>query len=276
MLIGAHVSIAGGVSLAFQRAGEYRAHSAQIFTKTARAWLSPPLAAKERSAFRAEAKKTGIPVVAHGSYLANLGAENPALWEKSIGCVAEELTRCERLGIGQLIVHPGSNADPKRGLSRIAAGIDEVHARTPRFRARLSLEVTAGQGTVLGWRFEHLSEILSLVRQEERISVCLDTCHLLAAGYDIRTPKAYQRMMKEFDRLIGLHRVCCFHLNDSKKPLGCRVDRHEEIGKGYVGLGAFRYLVNDPRFQRTVGVLETPHPASYRLGIRLLRSLVRR
>jgi len=276
VLIGAHVSVAGGISLAFQRAGEYRAASMQIFTKTARAWLSAPLATKERSAFRSEAKRTGLPVVAHGSYLANLGAEDGALWEKSIGCVVEELTRCERLGIEQLIIHPGSNADAKRGLARIAAGIDEVHARTPRFRARLCLEVTAGQGSVLGWRFEHLSEILNRVSQEKRIYVCLDTCHLLAAGYDIRAPKGYRRTMKEFDRLVGLERVRCFHLNDSKKPLGCRVDRHEEIGKGYVGLAAFSCLVNDPRFQRAVGVLETPHPARHRLGIRLLRSLVRR
>src|SRR5262249_49541862 len=147
------------------------------------------------------------------------GAEDPALWEKSIDCVAEELTRCERLGIGQLVVHPGSHPDRDRGLSRIAAAIDEVHARTPRFRARLCLEVTAGQGNVLGWRFEHLGEILSRVRNEKRISVCLDTCHLLAAGYDFRTPRAYRRTMRDFDRLVGLHRVSCFHLNDSRKPL---------------------------------------------------------
>jgi len=276
VLIGAHVSVAGGVSLAFRRAADYRAQSMQIFTKTARAWLSPPLANQERTAFREEARRTGLPVVAHGSYLVNLGSDDPALWEKSIGCVTDELTRCERLGIRYLIFHPGCNPDPGRGLRRIAAGIDEVHARTPRFRSQLCLEVTAGQGSNLGWRFEHLSEILNRVRHEERIAVCLDTCHLLAAGYDIRKPKGYERTISEFDRVVGLGRIQCFHLNDSKKPLGCRVDRHEEIGKGYLGLSVFRCLVNDARFERIVGVLETPRPARYHLGIRLLRSLVRR
>ena len=273
MLIGAHVSIAGGVSLAFERASRLKAQSFQIFTKNARGWLSGPLAAREREAFRREARRTRLPSIAHGSYLMNLASEEPAVREKSIRCLADELTRCERLGIPYLVIHPGAHADAVRGLRLIRAALDEVHAQTPRFRSRIALEVTAGQGNCLGWRFEHIAQILSETLRGERLGVCLDTCHVHAAGYDISTAKGYDRVMTELDRLVGLERVTSFHLNDCKKALGCRVDRHEEIGKGTIGMAAFRRLVRDVRFAQCVAVLETPFPDRYGKAIRLLHSL---
>ena len=275
MLIGAHESIAGGVSQAFSRAEEHGARSLQVFTKNARGWSAPALTEQERRAFRAEARRTGLPSIAHGSYLVNLATEDAAHREKSIACVTEELTRCERLGISCLVIHPGAHADERRGLALIAQAIDEVHQRTPRFRARLCLEITAGQGNCLGWRFWHLAEILSGVKREDRLGLCLDTCHLFAAGYDLSTEKGYEAVMAECDATLGLERVRCFHLNDCKKPLGCRVDRHEEVGKGSIGRTAFRCLVNDPRFDSTIGVLETPFPERYGETIRLLESLRR-
>lgn len=276
MLIGAHESIAGGVSRAFARAEEHGARALQIFTRNARGWSAPALTEDERRAFHAEAERTGLPAIAHGNYLVNLATEEPAHRERSIACVAEELTRCERLGIPYLVMHPGTHPDERRGLTRIAQGLDEVHARCPRFRARICLEVTAGQGASLGWRFEHLADILAQVGQEDRLGLCLDTCHLFAAGYDLSTVRGYESVMDACERLLGLSRVRCFHLNDSKKPLGCRVDRHEEPGKGAIGLTAFRCLVKDVRFTHTIGVLETPYPERYGENIRLLESLGRR
>jgi deoxyribonuclease-4 len=264
------------VSQAFARAEAHGASSLQVFTKNARGWSAPPLTEEECRAFREEARRTGLPVIAHGSYLVNLGNEDPLLREKSLACVTEELTRCERLGIPFYVLHPGGHPDERRGLALIAQALDEVHQRTPHFTTRLCLEVTAGQGHCLGWRFEHLEEILSQVRAEARLGVCLDTCHLHAAGYDLTTPRGYEAVLGEFDRRVGLKRVCCFHLNDCKKPLGCRVDRHEEVGKGAIGLTTFRLLMKDPRFIDTIGVLETPFPERYGENIRLLESLGRR
>ncbi|HKD43186.1 MAG TPA: deoxyribonuclease IV [Myxococcaceae bacterium] len=273
MLIGAHVSIAGGVSRAFERAQGFRAKSLQIFTKTARGWFGAPLAEEERSAFRHEARRTGLPAIAHGSYLANLATEDVHLRAKSIACISDELTRCETLGVPYLVIHPGGHSDERKGLRLIASALDEIHAHTAGFRARIALEVTAGQGNCLGWRFEHIAQILTRARRGDRLGVCLDTCHLFAAGYDISTPKGYESVMTQLDRVIGLKRVTSFHLNDCKKPLGCRVDRHEEIGKGTLGLAPFRCLVRDPRFRACVGVLETPFPERYGKAIRLLESL---
>jgi deoxyribonuclease-4 len=245
------------VSQAFARAEEHGARSLQIFTKNARGWNAPALSDPERRAFRAEARRTGLPAIAHGSYLVNLASEDPVLRERSLTCVTEELTRCNRLGISFLVIHPGSHPDERRGLSLVA-------------------EITAGQGSCLGWRFWHLAEILSQVAREDRLGVCLDTCHLWAAGYDLSTERGYEKVMAECDATLGLERVRCFHLNDCKKPLGCRVDRHEEVGKGSIGREAFRCLVNDARFDNTIGVLETPFPERYGQTLRLLESLRQR
>jgi deoxyribonuclease IV len=276
VLLGAHESIAGGVSKAFARGVEHGALAIQLFTRTARGWSAPALTEEERAAFRGEARRTKLPVIAHGSYLCNLGSEDPVLRQRSIDAVVDELTRCERLGVDSLVIHPGSHPDEARGLNLIAQGLDEVHRRTPRFKAKICLEVTAGQGSCLGWRFEHLAAILDLVKREDRLGICLDTCHLHAAGYDLTRLGGYEKVMAQFDRTVGLARVRCFHLNDCKKPLGSRVDRHEEIGAGTIGLTAFRCLVNDPRFDGAVGVLETPFPERYPAALRLLQSLVER
>ncbi len=273
MLIGAHESIAGGASKAFARAEADGAKSLQIFTRSARGWASSPLPEDERLAFRREAARSRLPVIAHGSYLANLGADEPGLRRRSLDCVTDELTRCELLGVPYLVIHPGSHPDLERGVAQIAAGLDEVHARTPRFRAKICLENTAGQGSAIGWRFEHLAAILGKVGRRARLGCCLDTCHLFAAGYDFTTPAGYRQVMAELDRQVGLSRVRCFHLNDCKKALGCRVDRHEHIGQGEIGLEAFRALVNDPRFASTPGFLETDLRFKENLGV--LRSLVR-
>ncbi|MHB8873865.1 MAG: deoxyribonuclease IV [Myxococcaceae bacterium] len=275
MIIGAHESIAGGPSKAFARAEEHGARSLQIFTRSARGWTAPPLLDEECRAFRAEAARCGLPVVAHGSYLANLATEEPVLRGRSIACVLDELTRCERLGVPYLVIHPGSHPDEAKGIAQIAAGLDQVHAQTPKFKAKICLENTAGQGTSIGWRFEHLAAILEAVKKEARLGCCLDTCHLFAAGYDFVSRGGYEKALAEFDRVVGLSRVACFHLNDCKKPLGCRVDRHEEIGEGTIGRAGFKPLVNDRRFAKVVGVLETPTPERYGEGIRLLSSLVK-
>jgi deoxyribonuclease-4 len=178
--------------------------------------------------------------------------------------------------VKNLVIHPGAHPDEKKGLGLIAKGLDEVHRSTKGFRAKVAIEVTAGQGNCLGWKFEHLTEIWSRVESPRRLNVCLDTCHLFAAGHDIATERGYEQVMEDFDRAVGLEKVTCFHLNDCKKPLGCRVDRHEEIGKGTLGLTPFRMLVNDARFEGAIGVLETPFPERYGAAIRLLESLRRR
>jgi deoxyribonuclease-4 len=274
MRIGAHESVAGGISKAFARAQEHGATSLAVFTKSSRAWQAPALSEEEAKLFRREAKRTQLPAIAHGSYLVNLASEELALRERSIDCLFDELERCERLGIPSLVIHPGVHADVKRGTALIAEALDELHARTPKYKAQIVLEGTAGQGNSIGWRFEHLAMILEQVRRPARVGICLDSCHLYAAGYDLSSIRSYEKVIKEFDRLVGVERVRCFHLNDCKKPLGCRVDRHEEIGKGTLGLTAFRCLVNDSRFADTPAVLETPFVERYSQGIRLLQSLV--
>jgi deoxyribonuclease-4 len=276
VLIGAHESVQGGLSLAFERAVEHRAKSIQIFTKSARGWAAPPLSEESLRAFRAASRRARLPAMAHGSYLTNLAAEEPTLRAKSIECLWDEFSRCERLGIESLVIHPGCHSDEKRGIHLICSALDEIHSRKRRARTRICLESTAGQGNAIGWRFEQLSDILSGVKQPERLGICLDTCHLFAAGYDLSTRRGYESAFTAFDRLVGLPKLRCFHLNDCKKPLGCRVDRHEEIGRGTLGLKPFRWLVNDPRFAQVPAVLETPFQERYGKAIELLESLVDR
>lgn len=275
MLIGAHESVAGGVSKAFARAEEHGGSALQIFTKTARGWSAPELTDAERNVFRNELKRTRLPVMAHGSYLTNLGSEDPVIRGKSLDCFEDELRRADRLGVSYLVIHPGCHADVATGVKLIAEAINDLHAKTARFKTQVCLEGTAGQGTSIGWRFEHLAAILDAVKKPDRVGICLDTCHLFAAGYDLSTPKGYARTFDEFDDLVGLQKLRCFHLNDCKKELGCRVDRHEEIGKGRIGLGCFKRLVNDERFEDLPGVLETPFAERYGDTIRLLKSLER-
>ncbi len=259
--LGAHLSIAGGLPRALDRAQASGCEALQIFTKSAGQWRARALPAEEIAAFRRRVDETGVhPVVAHNSYLINLAAASAALRAQSLEALGEELDRAEALGLAGLVMHPGSytTGTEAGGLRLIGQGLAGLLARRPRMKTRILLEHTAGQGTNLGHRFEHLARLLEGVDGSPRVGVCLDTCHLLAAGYDIVSPDGYRRTFDDFDRMVGLDRIALFHLNDSKKPCGSRVDRHEHIGKGCLGLEPFRMLLNDARFDRLPMLLETP------------------
>ena len=268
--LGAHMSIAGGLPRAVDRAKASRCEALQIFTKSVGQWRARVLPPEEIALFRKRVDDTGIgPVVAHNSYLINLAAAAPSLRAQSIAALGEELDRAESLGLDGLVMHPGSytSGSEDEGLRFIADAIVALLAERPRAKTRVLLEHTAGQGTNLGHRFEHLAAILERAGGSPRIGVCLDTCHLLTAGYDLCTQAGYDDTFREFDRIVGLDRIKVFHLNDSKKPCGSRVDRHEHIGKGCLGLEPFRRLLNDPRFASLPMLLETPKletPASKR------------
>jgi deoxyribonuclease-4 len=233
----------------------------QIFSKNDRQWKAKPYTPDDVAAFKAEQARTGIgPVIVHCSYLVNLAAAADELWEKSIAAFTDELERCALLGIPAIVVHPGAHtgSGEENGLRREADALNRLFDAGIGAGVTVLLENTAGQGTALGWRFEHLARLLELVERRERLGVCLDTCHLLAAGYDIRTADTYAATMNEFARVIGLEQLKAWHLNDSQKDLGSRVDRHTHIGEGCIGLEAFRLLVNDPRFVDLPMIIETP------------------
>ncbi len=274
MILGAHEGVAGGVSTAFGRADEDGADCLQIFTRNVRGWATRPFDEGEVERFRAEAKRTRKPVAAHSTYLVNLCCEDRAIRDKSWDALADELDRCGRLGIRWLIFHPGSHRDEREGIRMIGEGMAHALERSPG-KVRLLVETTAGQGTSLGWRFEQVAAIRDAVPMphRRRVGVCLDTCHVHAAGYDIASPEGYAATFDELDRYVGLSRVEAFHLNDSKKPRGSRVDRHEHIGAGHLGLTPFRLLVNDARFADVPGFLETKQRFKENLGV--LRSLLR-
>ena len=258
--LGAHLSIAGGLPRAVDRAVASKCEALQIFTKSAGQWRARPLPDDEVVLFRRRVAETGIhPVVAHNSYLINIAADAPALRRQSLNALREELDRADRLGLDALVMHPGSftTGTEARGLALIADGLRRLlRGRPP--GAMILLEHTAGQGTNLGHRFEHLASIIEQLEGSDRVGVCLDTCHLLTAGYDLCSRDGYRRTFEAFDRTVGLGRIRLFHLNDSKKPCGSRVDRHEHIGKGCLGLEPFRMLLNDPRFASLPMLLETP------------------
>jgi deoxyribonuclease IV len=284
------MSIAGGLPRAVDRARASRCEALQIFTKSAGQWRARPLPAEEVAEFRRRVEASGIhPVVAHNSYLINLAAAAPALRAQSIAALGEELDRAELLGLDGLVMHPGSytTGTEQQGLRLIAEALAGLLAARPRGRTRVLLEHTAGQGTNLGHRFEHLAAILQDLDGSPRLGVCLDTCHLLTAGYDVCSDQGYADTFREFDRVVGIDRIQVFHLNDSKKPCGSRIDRHEHIGKGCLGLEPFRRLLNDARFDALPMLLETPKletPASKRRSdadpwdarnLRTLRKLIR-
>jgi deoxyribonuclease-4 len=259
--LGAHESIAGGIHKAFDRAESVGCDAVQIFVKPNRAWAVPVLTEDDLALFKSKAASTGIrPVVGHASYLLNLCSPQNDLWRKSIDTLIIELERCEALGVPWLVLHPGAHVGTGEtaGLVRMARALDEVHAATVGFRARLLLETTAGQGTKLGYRFEHLAWLLEETFQGERLGICLDTCHIFTAGYELRTCDGYAATMAAFDRAVGLERLKVIHLNDSKGDLGSRKDRHEHIGKGHIGLEGFHHVLNDPRLAGLPGLLETP------------------
>jgi len=260
--LGAHMSIQGGVSKAIERGRSIGCTAIQIFTKNQRNWRDKEIPADEAARFRAAAAEFGPPeaVIAHDSYLVNLGAPADETWEKSVAALADEIGRCELLGVPLLVMHPGAPLaqGEEWGLDRIARGLDRVFSAAPRSPVTVLLETTAGQGSNLGFRFEQLAEMIRRCDHPDRLGVCFDTCHVFAAGYDLRTTEGFQRTMAELDRTVGIDRLKAFHLNDSKKDIGSRVDRHEHIGQGALGIEPFRALVNDKRFAKIPMILETP------------------
>jgi deoxyribonuclease-4 len=260
MRIGAHMSVAGGVSKAIDRALVHGCEALQIFTKNASQWRGKPLDPGEVRLFRERIEQTGItPVVSHASYLINLATTFPVLREQSIVAFVDELDRAEALGLLGVVIHPGTcTAGPDdEGLRLIADAIRVAFKARPRYKTMVLLEHTAGQGRTLGHRFEHLATIIRHLRGAKRVGVCLDTCHLVASGYDITSEEGYRDTFALFDRLVGIDRLKAFHGNDSKRPCGSRVDRHEHIGQGCLGLEPFRRLLHDDRFTGLPILIET-------------------
>jgi deoxyribonuclease-4 len=258
-MYGSHLSIAGGMHNAVTAATALGMTTVQVFTKNQQQWLAKPIADEACSAWCSACAEAAFEVtVSHDSYLINLASADEALWRKSVDAFAEEVRRCEQLRIPLLVTHPGAHlgTGEEAGLRRVAAGLDEVFSRDRKSGTTVCLEITAGQGTSLGYRLEHLAEIISLSKHEKRLAVCLDTAHLLAAGIDFRGRK-YATFKKRLGELDLLDRVRVWHLNDSKKDLGTRVDRHEHIGKGFVGLDGFRPIVRDKAWRETPKILET-------------------
>jgi deoxyribonuclease-4 len=260
-LLGAHMSIAGEVGEAFNRGKQVGCECIQIFTKSSRQWASKPYSKEEIENFKRLQAETGIStVIAHDSYLVNLGAPDGAMRLKSVKGLIDELHRCEALGVPILVAHPGAHVGSgiEDGIKTIAKSIDEAHAASKGFKVKIALEITAGQGSTLGHTFEQLGQIYDAVVENERMRLCFDTEHAFAAGYDLRTPEGYENTFGELDKFVGLKRLAAFHLNDSIKDFHSRVDRHQHIGKGFIGLDAFRRLLNDPRFSGLPMCLETP------------------
>jgi deoxyribonuclease IV len=280
-LLGAHVSIAGGVSQAPGRGNQIGCECIQIFTKSSRQWAAKPYPAEEIEAFKQAREETGIQmVVAHDSYLVNLGAPGEELRKKSINAFIDELQRCEALEVPYLISHPGAHmgAGEAAGVKTIADSIDQAHKACRGYKVMITLEITAGQGSVLGSRFEQMARIFDAVKENERLRLCFDTEHAFAAGYDLRTKEGYEQAFTELNRHIGLKRLVAFHINDSMKPLNSHVDRHEHIGKGHLGLETFQRLVNDPRFAGIPMCLETepgPDMKDIAVDLRQLEKLLR-
>jgi deoxyribonuclease-4 len=280
LLLGAHQSIAGGVENSLARGQEAGCDTIQIFVKTPNRWVSKPIAKENAIAFRAAVDETGIwPVFAHSLYLINLATPDDALWQKSLDALVDDLERCEQLDLPGLVIHPGSHmgSGEETGIARIASALDAAHARLPGYGVQVWLEVTAGQGDHLGYRFAQLRDMIDAVKEPERLGVCFDTAHAFAAGYELRTRDGYEATWRQFDETLGLDRLKAIHLNDSKKELGSRVDRHEHIGKGLLGLEPFRFLLNDPRFRGIPMTLETEKSedlAEDKENLAVLRSLV--
>jgi deoxyribonuclease IV len=280
MLLGSHMSVSGGMHRAFERAGTAGCTTMQVFTKNNNRWAARPYTAEDIALYRQAASRSAVaPVLAHASYLINLCAGNQEILARSRAALRDELERCEALGILGLIIHPGSHvgAGESEGIKRIAESLNLTHAQTPKVRSLTILETTAGQGSALGYRFEQLRGIIDAVEEQDRMAVCFDTCHVFAAGYDIRSEQGWEDTMNAFDRTIGLRRLAAVHVNDSRRDLGSRVDRHDHIGKGMIGLGGFRFLMNDARLDLVPKILETEKSEDMHEDIEnmnVLRSLV--
>lgn len=272
------MSIGGGLHRAIERSCSIECTAMQIFVKNNMQWFARPLERAEISAFLRHAQRKQIAAAfAHANYLINLAATNPLFHANSLRALAEELVRADQLELPFLVLHPGAHlgTGEEAGLARIIASIDAVHAVLPKTKTKIALETTAGQGSTLGHTFEQIAHIMASVREPERLCVCLDTAHVFAAGYDLSSEKGTRQTLKRFDQIIGLDRFAALHLNDSKTPCGSRVDRHEHIGKGHIGLDAFRVLMRDKRLRKIPKVLETPKGKDLREDIVNLRTLRR-
>ncbi|MBI5483331.1 MAG: deoxyribonuclease IV [Deltaproteobacteria bacterium] len=278
--LGAHMSISGGLHLAIDRAVAAGCGVLQIFTRNSNQWRGKPVSESDAELFRTKFVASGLrEVISHDIYLINLASPPGETRDKSLAAFRDELETCARLGISKVVMHPGSHlADsPQSGLERVVAAFDQLFEEVPQFEGRVLIETTAGQGSNLGRTFEELAVIINASRFPDKFGVCFDTCHTFAAGYDTATEDGYADTMRQFDRLIGLDRLHCFHLNDSKKGLGSRVDRHEHIGQGALGLNPFRFILNDPRFATVPKILETPKGDNDEMdavNLGLLRGLV--
>ena len=278
--LGAHMSIAGGIHLAVDRGVAAGCGVIQIFTQVSNQWRGKMPSDADAALFRDKLRESGLhEAVSHDIYLVNLAAAPGETRDKSLAGFAEEMRRCAKLGIGKIVMHPGSHVGDGEvvGIDRIVAAFDLLFAAVPEFTGRVLLETTAGQGTNLGYTFEQLRAIIHGSSSPGRFGICFDTCHTFAAGYDLTTRESYDRVWDDFDRIVGLERLHCFHFNDSKKGLGCRVDRHEHIGQGAMGLEPFRLLLNDPRFATVPKILETPkgdNDEMDEVNLKLLRSLI--
>jgi deoxyribonuclease-4 len=281
LLIGAHMSISGGVFNAILAGEELGCTTIQIFTKNNNQWRAKELTSAEVDKFFEHQKRTGIsPIVGHNGYLINLASPKDDIFALSKESMLVELQRAEKLGLPYLVMHPGSHlgTGEKEGIKKIAGTINWLHQKTPGHEVKICLETTAGQGSNLGYKFEQLAQIIELVKENQRMGVCYDTCHTFAAGYDIRTKRAYQDTFKEFDKVIGLGWLKVIHLNDAVKELGSRVDRHTHIGEGKIGLEGFELLMNDKRWEKIPKILETPKEGGTAKDIKnlsVLRSLVK-
>ncbi len=281
-LIGAHTFVSGGPASAVDAADKLGFTAMQIFTKNNNQYFARDLTEDEIILYKEKLKNSGIKfVVSHDSYLINLCAKDPQGLAKSRQAYIKELERCEQLGIPHLNFHPGAHTGQgeEEGLKIIAESLNYAHSKTPGYKTKSMLEVTAGQGTALGYKFEHLRKIIDMVDEPERMTVCIDTAHIWAAGYNIRDPKEYKKVIKEFDEIIGLDILKCLHMNDSKKELGSRVDRHDHIGKGFIGLEGFTNIMNDKKLEKVPKILETPKEKDQKEdveNIQVLLSLVKK
>src|SRR5438477_5947092 len=261
LLLGAHMSIGGGVHTAIERGCSIKCTAIQMFVKNNMQWFARPLAREEIRAFLKHQQRGDLlSIFAHANYLVNLAATNPQFLANSIRALSEELTRADQLELPFLVLHPGAHlgAGEEAGLDKIVASINRVFRKIPKVKTKIALETTAGQGSCLGHRFEQIAYIIEHVREPERLCVCLDTAHIFAAGYDIGSEAGIKKTFREFERTIGLKRLAAIHVNDSKTARGSRVDRHQHIGKGQIGLDAFRFIMSEPRFRKIPKVLETP------------------
>lgn len=280
MKFGAHMSTSGGVLKALDRGDSVGCEVVQIFVKNNMQWFGRPHPPADAARFREEAPRRFKAVFAHAGYLINLGAGPSPNRDKSLQSLIQEITFAEALGLPFLVLHPGAHlgAGEETGLARIVEGLNAAISATKDAKVRIALENTAGQGTCLGHQMEHLAAIYDAVDNPDRLGLCIDTCHLFAAGYDVRDPKGWDKAIRLIDKLIGRKEILAFHLNDSKTALGSRVDRHDDIGKGKIGLEGFRHIVNDARFKKTPGCLETYKSEDLHedaANLKVLRSLVK-